>query len=401
MIAYPIAVLFQEPEPVMRKIALALTTIFISVVFTLLMFEIGMRFLPVRGGAFLEAVNEEAPYAHFVPGIDADYSVGPAMARPHAHQTNNAGFISPIDYQKSDKPLLAVVGDSYVEALMVPSGDAMQDVLREALGPQRRVYGFGISGSATPQYLIWARHAVEDFGADEVVLVIVSTDFDEALLRYRQRSGFHYLDGDLGACHLTLKRLDHQPSAFRPIVRHSALARYLIFNLSLLERPFFKAIVRALRGGSGPKEGAPETHPALTAESDAISDLANDASSATEALITKHSKCAVDWVLANASSVIGLPKEKIRFVLDGGRATGHDTMNVVPDDFLDTMRRYFVAAAKDQGYPVIDLAPDFRAARAAGKGPFAPPGDSHWNGAAHALAAQRYLEEWGNSALSQ
>lgn len=369
----------------MRKIGLGLLSVAISLLVTLLLLELGFRFLPVHGGAFLEPVNEDAPYAHMVPNSDAQYSVGAVMARAQAHRTNNAGFVSTVDFERTDTPLLAVIGDSYVEALMVPSGAAIQDVLRADLAPGRRVYGIGISGAAPPQYLMWARQAVREFGADRVLFVIVSTDFDESLAKYRSRAGFHYLEGDTEQCALAMRRLDHQPTPFRPLVRHSAVARYLIFNLAILERPVLKGLVETILSRTKPVQEAVGAAP----DADTPTDRGGDTANGDDRI--RDSKCAATWLLQNAPDIVGLTVERMTFMVDGGRIFGQGVDTPAAGSFFSVMRRHFISEAQRLGYSVIDLEPAFESARAAGQGPFSPPRDSHWNADAHALAAEVYL----------
>ena len=101
-------------------------------------------------------------------------------------RVNNAGWVNDQDYRKDDAtPLLAVVGDFFIEAQMVPYAETMQGAARQgargaAPGLQLRRLGAPLS-----QYLIWARHAVRDYGARAVVINVVINDFDESHTTYR------------------------------------------------------------------------------------------------------------------------------------------------------------------------------------------------------------------------
>ena len=49
------------------------------------------------------------------------------MHRVRHGRSNNEGWIDEQDYRRDDPtPLLAIVGDSYIEAQMVPYADTMQ-----------------------------------------------------------------------------------------------------------------------------------------------------------------------------------------------------------------------------------------------------------------------------------
>ena len=94
-------------------------------------------------------------------------------------RVNNAGFVNDQVYRKEDEPpLLAVVGDLYIQAAMVPYPETLHGRLASNLEGRLRVYSFGASGAPLSQYLIWARHAVRDYGAQALVINVVGNDFD-------------------------------------------------------------------------------------------------------------------------------------------------------------------------------------------------------------------------------
>jgi hypothetical protein len=59
----------------------------------------------------------------------------------------------------TDTPLMAVIGDSYVEALMVPYEQTIQGRLSQRVPSHNRVYSFAASGAALSQYLAYAMYA--------------------------------------------------------------------------------------------------------------------------------------------------------------------------------------------------------------------------------------------------
>ena len=64
-------------------------------------------------------------------------------------RTNNFGFINDIRYEENaTSPLLAIIGDSYVQAFMVPFKDTIAGRLSGYLGDTARAYSFGVAGSA-------------------------------------------------------------------------------------------------------------------------------------------------------------------------------------------------------------------------------------------------------------
>jgi hypothetical protein len=148
----------------------------------------------------------------------------------YAH-INNAGFFNDQNYQEDDKtPLLGVIGDSYIEATMVPYAATLHGRLATGLEGRVRVYSFGASGAPLSQYLVWAHQAVRDLGAKALVINVIGNDFDESLAAYSNRLGFWlYItdaDGDL-----RLRLFEYRPGPVRDLLAMSAL-HVIILNLN-------------------------------------------------------------------------------------------------------------------------------------------------------------------------
>ena len=349
------------------------------------MVEIALRFLPVFDGVYLQAVNNDRPIARLQPNRPLTYSVGWSMARATQNHVNNDGFVHDEDYRREEqRPTAAIIGDSYVEALMLPHAKTVQGLLGKAAGMAGRVYSFGISGAPMSQYLIWAQHARQHYAANALVFVIVATDFDESLLKYRKRTGFHYFDGDLQRCKLQLTRLNHRPNRLRPLLQHSALLQYLVFNLGLLEGERRQAWLRSF------------------AASDA-GDIAADArviESATRDRRMKNSPasrnadslCAIRTFFHLLPELVDLAPDRILFVLDGLRARTSEARAAAEQGYFAQMRRRFLMEAATRGYQVIDADPLFETQRGADESEFEMPQDVHWNANAHALVAEQIMK---------
>ena len=80
--------------------------------------------------------------------------------------------------------------------MMVPYAETLYGRLARTLRGRLRVYSFGASGAPLSQYLIWAGHAVREYGARAVVINVVGNDFDESYIVVQQR------DRDGGYTHL-------------------------------------------------------------------------------------------------------------------------------------------------------------------------------------------------------
>jgi len=289
-------------------------------------------------------------------------------------RVNNVGWVNDQDYKQDDQtPLLAIIGDSYVAALMVPYTKTLYGRLARELDGRLRVYSFGADGAPLSQYLIWAGHAVREYGARAVVINVVGNDFDESHVAYHNGEGWWvYFPGSSDG-NLRLRLIEHRPSWLRSVVyANSSVARYLFFNLRLgttwmQMRSFFF--------GS----------PAL-----ATPRYAGNTAADVDPPRVRASLEAIDAVFRDLPTTVGLPPDRILFTVDGFRypdaeAEGKET-------YFDLMRRAFISKAELLGYEVIDLDPRFFEHYAAHAQRFEYPHDGHWNEIGHALAAKAVLE---------
>lgn len=75
---------------------------------------------------------------------------------------------------------IAIVGDSYVEALQVDFDASLAEQLEDRLGQGVEVYRFGIGGAPLSQYLHVLRNEVLPYQPDAVVFLLIHNDFDES-----------------------------------------------------------------------------------------------------------------------------------------------------------------------------------------------------------------------------
>jgi hypothetical protein len=163
-----------------RMFLLGLTTVGLTVFFCLLAAEIVLRFFPVHTMFGPLPVTPQDPVFHYAPNRTFIYSHGWNFDIVNHGRINNYGWVNDQDYRKDDPtPLLAVVGDSFVQASAVPYRETMQGRLAQALAGKMRVYSFGTDGAPLSQYLIFAQYAVREFGAREVIINVVGNDFDD------------------------------------------------------------------------------------------------------------------------------------------------------------------------------------------------------------------------------
>jgi hypothetical protein len=336
--------------------------------------EIVLRFLPVSTGLRSMPVTAADPVLHFTPDRPFTNSLGWSMHNVVHGRVNNAGFVNDQDYVRDGQPLIAVVGDSFIEAQMVAYGETLQGRLAAALAPNMRVYSFAGSGAPLSQYLIWAGYAVKEYGARAVVINVVGNDFDESLSAYRLGPGFWQYAWDAnGVLQLTLN--PHRAGTLISLARHSALARYIIINLGIQNRLF------AIRWLGEMVFGKPaNAQPRYAGNTDASPDDKR----------VRDSLGAIDAVLRDVPERVGLPADRVLFTLDGFRSA--EAARDGTGSYFDLMRRAFIEKAAAKGYEVIDLDTRFIPRHARSGESFEFYDDNHWNAAGHEVAFEAVME---------
>ncbi len=364
---------FVNPDIVRKWIFPALAVI-LSLFGFLLVAELVLRLLPVRTAMVRLPVNVDHVLLRYRPNRSFTYSLHWNLTDVGRGRINNLGFVNDQDYDStSTKPLLAVVGDSYVEAPMVRFAETTHGRLAALAKPQGRVYSFGISGASLAQYLAEADFARAHFRPSALVVMIVANDFDESLLRYRFVPGQHYFVEENGELRLT--RLDYAPSMLRRLAGHSAVARYLLYNAGL------STLTAGLR--AAPRHG----------EAGAAAFVGNT-SAAADSQRLSDSRRVVDAFLTDLPGRAGLPRDRILLVLDGTRPQLYDPEDLrrTAGSYWPIMRDYVAMAAERLGYELVDLQPRFIARHQREGLIFEFPRDGHWNATGHAEAAAAVAE---------
>jgi len=270
---------------------------------------------------------------------------------------NNAGFINDQQYVRdAASPLLAVVGDSYIQAQMVPYAKTLQGRLADRSRSNYRVYSFAASGAPLSQYLVYARYAVDYWGARALVINVVGNDFDESHTSYKSLPGFwYYSPADNGTLQLELVPL--QRGALTGLVQRSALARYTFINLGLNNIASRKNGVRVATGFAG------------------NTSISNDRKRIEASLQV------IDTFLEDLKKLPGLSPDRVLFTVDG--FCYPEVAQEGAGTYFDRMRRSFINRASDLGFEVIDLDPRFCIAH---DEHFEFQMDGQWNENGHRIA---------------
>lgn len=339
-------------------------------VLPLLFMEVVLHWFPVSTSTAAMAVNDQNTILRYLPDQSYVFSKGWQFEIVNTGRINNYGFVNDQDYapHAADGPVV-VIGDSYVEAMMVPYDETVQGQLSRLLNPKRLVYSLGISGAQLADYLAFAQFAWNEFHPCVLVFVVVGNDFDESLAKYSTGPGYHFERASTTSG-LRLVRTDYRPSLLKSIVRSSALARYLWKTVG----------IGGIPDAVSQKFGTPERYVGNT-----------QASVSQERL--EDSRRAVDQFFHELPQRTNIPKSRILFVVDGIRpqvytmsAGTHET-----GSYFDLMRQYFLAEASSRGYETIDMQPHFLARHLRDGARFEFRIDGHWNGLGHQEAAEAII----------
>lgn len=361
----------------MRRLIVTVVAVVIVIGINLLIAECVLQLLPVDSGRRTLPVTAQDPVYRFTPNKPFTYSRDWDFRLVNTGRVNNAGFVNDADYdQHATSPLLAIVGDSYVEALMVPFGSSISGRLAAAAASQGRVYSFAASGAPLSQYLVWADHARRTYRPNALVVVVIGNDFDESLLVYKNAPGLHYFVPDASG-RLELQRVDYVPSTMRQILTHSALVRYLYLNLQI---PWRIEAITSSAWAYLTGVVTPTVHYVANTSAD------------TDAERVTRSRAAVDAFLDRLPTASGLRPEHVLLVVNGLQDPSQIGDAAVSTSYFATMRTYLIDNARARGFEVADMAPIFAAHYAAGGVRIDNwPDDEHWSALGHRLVADAVL----------
>ena len=206
----------------MRTLGFTLCGIGIALVALELLF----RLLPVStstsAGYYIDPLILTYP-----PGHPFTTSSGWNLQRPQRHRANNFGFVADHDFVRNPEAI-ALIGDSFVEASMLPARERLAAQLESKLGT-RPVYAMGAPGTALLDYAERVRFASQRFAIHDFVLLLEHGDIAQSLCG----------SGNVNAECLDRKTLDPRveklptPGAAKRLLREFALPQYLFSQLKL------------------------------------------------------------------------------------------------------------------------------------------------------------------------
>src|SRR5215475_677394 len=305
-------------------------------------------------------------YAPHQTGI---WRVRDEIAAPYA--INAQGWNSGVgDYSIPHKPgaiRVAVVGDSYVEAMQVPYDRSIAehvaaDLSRE--GHPVEAYRFAISGAPMTQYLHMIEREVVTYRPDWIVVVLVHNDFDES---------YQFVQGRYTSSFMKLRLVDGKvveeipPTPWHPTaadwLRRTATARYMYYR--------WRVNLGAIRNLFLPSARA------ATVSFEANIDVASVLSQMPDVT------AAADHVFGRMAAVAEASGARLLLVMDGVRAA----IYADSDSPALALNHLSAAMAAKHHIAFIDLHPAFQADWRAHHRRFDFDSDGHWNEYGHAVAA--------------
>jgi hypothetical protein len=308
-----------------------------------------------------------------------------AVLRSQWH-INNEGWNSNVEYVPSnerDRPLIAVIGDSFIAGFTVALEDDMASLLRGYSSDEQDVYSFGVSGSSFIHYLQLLRYARDQFRPDLYIVVVTNDDLEKGFTYSPNVQGYLQIGmTDTGL--VEYPAIPFPPAPWtRRIAMRSGLVRYLVINLELY------TVIRSIRQYSVGKfresEMDDEDHVPRT-------DVATKSVSARRERIAMVLDYATSRMRAEAS---GVP---ILFAMD---ASSEDIGAERTDSSVVWMSDLMRVTAERNGAMFLDLLPVLEQHhRLHGQDMNLDiPGLPHWNALGNRVVARTVYDEIKNRGL--
>lgn len=330
--------------------------LFLGVAAVLAVLEAVLQLAPVSSSPRKLPTSAEAPNFRFVPDQRYTYSVGWALDNVRHGKINHDGFNNSEDMRDGAKVI--VLGDSYIESLMLDYPDTLQGQLDRALGGG--VYAAAASGNGLADSLQLMRELGPKFHPKNVVMFVEAYDISGLLdVALRGHSGFVIRDGAV-----VVEHSSYQESSAKTLVVRSALARYAMTNLKLPN--WFSAKLASVRHQAPPP---PPDEAARLAQRNQV----------------------LDYYFEQLRQLSAQQGSRVIFLIDADRERIYKnsarSISWQPGD-----REWIVQRVRNSGFGLVDMQSAFTEhwQQQRERLDFEPL-DGHWNKAAHAIAAKRIL----------
>jgi hypothetical protein len=321
--------------------------------------ELIFQMLPVTTGfAYQRTIESEPALKATVPFVkhSLDWKFHQATTR----KINEYGFSDDHQYLPNQKPI-AVIGDSYIQSLMLPYADTLQGQLGALQDKSKSpIYSFGVPGYALSGYIGAAESATKKFQPQLFVFLLTKGDITDSLLATK----------NVGSYFINPRKLDIEfepysgASRTNNFILKSALIRYLNFDLKLNPLSAFLSLI-----GANAKASAGNQSLSVATTEPNLAQLSNRLIDNLEQKSTARAN--------NTIFIIDCDREKIY----------QDKPQ--PQTLPDNQLTLFAQIAQDRGYKTIDTLPIFtRQYEQTHRRIDFTPIDAHWNSDAHHLIAE-------------
>ncbi len=205
-----------------------------------LLLELVLFLLPTPQGLGRHESARFTPMEAGIPGHRFVSGAGWNLRLFNEGRLNSDGFHAEADFpENGTEGIVAVIGDSFIEATMIPYGQTLHGVMRQERGD--RVIGLGVSGGELGNHEFLAHRASELWGVSALVIVINEEDLYQSLASKKNRA-FYSLDKQREVS-LNLPKVT-QTSQTTQLLKKSNVLRYVVGALKLWPQRFKKTVMK-------------------------------------------------------------------------------------------------------------------------------------------------------------
>jgi len=341
---------------------------------TFLVLEAVFHLLPVETGRGRAPMVRFGPTTGASPGREFSFARDWKFTQLNRGKINSDGFIGEQDYPKTGAgEVIAVIGDSFVEAVMIPSVDTLHATIGDHLSQvaSDKVVGLGLSDAELATFHHFFERATEIWDLDFAVFVIGEGDLADAFEKYPGRDSY-VINGD--SVELDPAETRKVPGGLvGRIAKRLRLGRY--FGAQLLLTPSrIMSIIRQTELNRGWLSSL------FVMQEEEIGD---------QIAVDKHKKVIEHFV----AEIAKLKEQEGCGVLFVVHRALEDPFALKPKYDLGPLTQELVVAARNRRLPVLDIYPVLH--RLSVEKGMRPRwlDDGHWTGEAYRAVGRRIAKE--------
>jgi hypothetical protein len=169
-------------------------------------------------------------------GREGRYSVGRFGQHTARWRINDAGWNSEVEYSpasKRTKPLVAIIGHSFIQSLHVDFTRNVASILRRLTRGSHEVYKFGVSGAPFSGYLPISRLVQDQFKPEVMIYLLTEGSLRGSLVSHGRRAIFSQIEKTDSSFREVKADITYNASPIRRAIYRSAIVRYITVNIGL------------------------------------------------------------------------------------------------------------------------------------------------------------------------